>query len=68
MIKLKDLLVEKLKAREVAMVDGIVEIVRMVKDIDNRKKIADKMIRNFKKENIEFDYNTFLTKCGLKEK
>ena len=39
------------KENQKDMVDGIVEIVRKVKDIKNRESIAKDMIRKFKKEN-----------------
>jgi hypothetical protein len=48
------------------MVDGIIDIVKKVVDINNRKTIAKDMIDKFKKEKIEFDYNKFLALCGLK--
>jgi len=48
------------------MVDGIIDIVKKVVDINNRKVIAKDMIDKFKKEKIEFDYNKFLKLCGLK--
>jgi hypothetical protein len=48
------------------MVDGVIDIVKKVVDINNRKTIAKDMIDKFKKEKIEFDYNKFLDLCGLK--
>ena len=48
------------------MVDGVIDIVKKVVDIHNRKTIAKDMIDKFKKEKIEFDYNKFLDLCGLK--
>ena len=47
------------------MVTGIIDILKQVKDTDNRKEIALKMIRQFKEENIDFDYSKFLN--ALKE-
>ena len=59
----------KLSQNNKDMVYGIVDIVKKVKDISNRKTIANDMIKKFKKENIKFDYNSFLDMCGLgKEK
>jgi hypothetical protein len=49
------------------MIDGIIEIVKKVKDINNRKTIAKDMIRKFKRENIKTDYNKFMKDCGLGE-
>ena len=58
---------EELEGNEVPMVDGIIEIVRMVKDMNNRMEIAKNMITKFKQEGIDFDYNKFLSDCGLKQ-
>ena len=50
------------------MVYGIIDIVKKVKDINNRKKIANDMVKQFKKEKIKFDYNIFMELCGLTTK
>ena len=50
------------------MVYGIIDIVKKVKDIDNRKKIANDMVKQFKEEKIKFDYNIFMDLCGLSPK
>ena len=50
------------------MVQGIAEILRGVKDMGNRQSLADKQIRQFKKEGIEFDYAEFIKLCGLTPK
>jgi hypothetical protein len=47
------------------MVDGVIDIVKKVKDINNRKAIAKDMIDKFKKEKIKFDYNKFIKLCGI---
>ena len=47
------------------MVDGIVDMLNQVEDIDNRRDIALDRIEDFKKEGIVFDYNEFLIRCGL---
>lgn len=65
MIKLKSILNEKLDNNEYQMVDGIVNILNQVKDVDNRKEIADNMVQQFKDENITFDYNKFYKAIGL---
>jgi hypothetical protein len=59
---------DDLKGNEKDMVYGIVDIVKKVVDIENRKKIADDMVKKFKEENIKFDYNEFLDMCGVKSK
>ena len=47
------------------MVDGIADILQRVKDSDNRKEIANKMISDFKKENVNYNRKEFLTKSNL---
>jgi hypothetical protein len=50
------------------MVHGIVDILNQVKDIKNKEKIAQNMIKQFKKENIKVDTNDFLKMCNLDTK
>ena len=57
----------KLTQNERDMVNGIVDIVKQVKDMSNRQSIAKDMIQKFKRENIKFDYDKFLDMCGLKK-
>jgi hypothetical protein len=64
MIKLKSILKEKLDNNEYQMVDGIVDILNQIKDMSNRKEIADNMVQQFKDENIVFDYNKFYKAIG----
>ena len=42
------------------MVSGIIDILKKVKDEKNRMEIANDMISQFKRENIDFDYKEFL--------
>jgi len=42
------------------MVSGIIDILKKVKDIENRIEIANDMVAKFKKEKIKFDYENFL--------
>ena len=42
------------------MVAGIIDILKKVKDKENRMQIANDMIKQFKKEKIKFDYDNFL--------
>jgi hypothetical protein len=44
---------------EIAMVSGIIEILKQVKDPKNREEMIETQIKNFKKEKISFDYNEF---------
>ena len=42
------------------MVSGIIDILKKVKDKENRMEIANDMVTQFKKEKIKFDYENFL--------
>ena len=42
------------------MVSGIIDILKKVKDKENRMEIANDMVVQFKKEKIKFDYENFL--------
>jgi hypothetical protein len=39
---------------------GIIDILKKVKDVDNRMDIAKDMIEQFKREDIKFDYENFI--------
>jgi hypothetical protein len=54
-----------LQPDEVPMVTGIAEILRQVKDIENRREIAEDQIRQFKEQGIRFDYSQFIKMCQL---
>lgn len=56
----KNAIKKELEKSDWQMVSGIIDILKKVKDIQNRMDIASDMIRQFKKENIKFDYNNFL--------
>ncbi len=47
------------------MVVGVAEILRMVDDMNNRKQIADAMLRKFKVEDVIHNAGEFLTLCGI---
>ena len=47
------------------MVVGVAEILRMVDDVNNRKEIAEAMLRKFKSEEVIHNAKEFLTLCGL---
>ena len=47
------------------MVDGIVDILVQVEDMEDRKKIAEDMIKQFAEDGIEYDINDFLQRIGL---
>ena len=47
------------------MVVGVAEILRMVDDMNNRKEIAEAMLRKFKSEDVIHNAKEFLTLCGI---
>ena len=47
------------------MVVGVAEILRMVDDMNNRKQIAEAMLRKFESEDVIYDAKEFLTLCGI---
>ncbi len=47
------------------MIDGVIEILKKVKDINNRKSIAKDMVNKFKREGIQTDFNKFMEDCGV---
>jgi hypothetical protein len=47
------------------MVVGVAEILRMVDDVNNRKEIAEAMLRKFKSEDVIHNAKEFLTLCGI---
>ena len=47
------------------MVVGVAEILRMIDDMNNRKEIAEAMLRKFKSEDVIHDAKEFLTLCGI---
>jgi hypothetical protein len=56
---------DELSGNDLEMVAGIIDILKQVKDKENRKEIALNMIKQFKEEDIDFDYSKFLSQ--LKE-
>ena len=48
------------------MIEGIAEIVKGVKDIENRKELAKKQVKQLESEGIKFDVKEFLSMCGFK--
>ncbi len=59
-IESKSKIKSELKGNDYQMVSGIIDILKKVKDKENRLKIANYMISQFKRENIKFDYDNFL--------
>lgn len=54
--------------REKEMIDGIVRMLLMVRDLKNRTEIAERMLEDFAKEKIEVDETEFLTRCKVIDK
>ena len=50
----------EIKGNDYQMVSGIIDILKKVKDKENRMEIAKDMISQFKREDIKFDYDEFL--------
>ena len=50
----------EIKGNDYQMVSGIIDILKKVKDKENRMEIAKDMISQFKREDIKFDYDNFL--------
>ncbi len=50
----------EIKGNDYQMVSGIIDILKKVKDKENRIEIADSMVSQFKKEKIKFDYDKFI--------
>jgi len=51
---------KELEGNDYQMVSGIIDILKKVKDKENRMEIANDMVSQFKKEKIKFDYDNFL--------
>ena len=47
------------------MVEGIIEILNKVEDLENRKMIAIDTIKDFAEQGVKYDYNDFITRIGL---
>lgn len=55
--------IRDIKPQDKGMVDGIVDIIKQVKDKDNRHEIADNMVKQLKREKIVLNYEDFLKAC-----
>jgi DNA polymerase IIIc chi subunit len=65
MIKFVDILLEESESDQKEMVDGIIDMLNQVKDINNRKEMALDRLKDFKKQNIKINITDFLQKSGL---
>lgn len=57
--------IDDLQPDEIPMVTGIAEILRQVRDVENRREIAVDQIQQFKAQGIRFDYSQFIKMCNL---
>ena len=55
------------EADDIEMVDGIIELLNKVEDIVNRKIMAQDVIEDFQRDNIDYDKERFLEMIGLHE-
>ncbi len=56
---------ESIQPHQKDMYDGIVNILLQVKDLENRREIAENMMKDFIKEKIEVDEIKFFKDCKL---
>ena len=71
--KLRQIREEKLSEHECGcsiggddeMVDGIVDLLLQVEDMENRMKMAIEVIKDFERDNILYDYDEFLERIGI---
>ena len=47
------------------MIEGVIEILNKVKDLDNRRSIAVDMLDKFKEEGVKVDHDSFMKSCGF---
>jgi hypothetical protein len=47
------------------MVDGIVELLLKVRDLENRKQMAKDVIRDFARDGIHYDYDDFIRRIEI---
>jgi hypothetical protein len=47
------------------MIEGIAELLRMVEDKDNRMKMAEKVIRDFERDDVKYSKEDFMRMINL---
>jgi hypothetical protein len=60
---LRNMKIRDIKPQDKDMVDGIVDIIKQVKDKDNREEIATNMVKQLKREKIILNYEDFVKAC-----
>jgi len=58
---------ESVNPNEKEMIDGIVDLLNQVKDIDNRRKMVINTLKDFDEEEIDVDRKEFFKRCGINE-
>ena len=56
---------EEEHANDQEMVDGIIDLLNKVEDLQNRMKMAHDVIRDFGESNVIFDMDDFMTRIGF---
>lgn len=46
------------------MIEGVIEIIKKVKDLDNRRSIAIDMLSKFEDEGVKVNHESFMKSCG----
>jgi hypothetical protein len=49
------------------MVEGVIELILQISDMEQRKVVAEYAIKNFTEEGVEFDIDMFLQRLGLQD-
>ena len=55
--------IRDVKPKDKDMVDGIIRIIKQVRDDENREEIATNMVKQLKREKIVLNYEDFLKAC-----
>lgn len=60
-----DILLEDTQSDEKEMIDGIVDMLNQVKDVNNRKEMALDRLKDFQQSRIEINPKEFMARVGL---
>ena len=56
---------EEAESRDQEMVDGIIELLNKVENLENRMQMAHDVIRDFGEDGVHFDVEDFMTRIGF---
>jgi len=56
---------QKQRQEDEGMIEGIIELLNQVEDIENRAKMAIDVLKDFEDEGVIYDYELFLERIGL---